>query len=205
MNYPINISHRQNHWVTSDKRYDFGFVYWSIVLPYPSNDIETGNLVDLYKSIAKVGEEQKIYCVTSSQNSEYNMQEYNTHPDCIEQNFLARPNTEILPEFIYSSTVYPASAYDIYTRLAYYSLEHEITEYYIKDVGNLMAKVYEIELDNVCVTRKPAIMMKSYHDIKYDDDSHICREESTINIYIIDDGYLVSLGSWNHTPLSSMS
>jgi hypothetical protein len=184
MNYPINILHRQNHWVTSDKHYDFGFVHWSIVLPYPKNDGEIRGLVDLYKLIAKIGEEQRIYCVAPSGNSEYNIQEYNSHPDYIGQNFLARPNARILPEFVHGSVVYPASAYDVYTKLAYYNSGREITERYIKNVGDLMTKVYEIELDNVCVTRKPAVIMKSYDDLRHDNNSRICFEESTINIYI---------------------
>jgi hypothetical protein len=177
-----SISYSKNHWRTTDR--DHTIVDWLFVLPYPKSEKEVQNMLALFKSIAAIGEEQDIYYICTEKGSESDMKGVKSHSDYIEQNFLDWQN--IYEPLDFSGFPFFASPprQSVSTKLAYYDSRNEIIEQYIGNMGNIIAKIYDIEINRLCAVETTAITLDSSPDFEFDEKNHRYTENEVVEVRI---------------------
>ena len=154
MDSTTSISYSKNHWQTT--RRGCTIADWLFSLPCPKSEKEVQKLLDLFKSIAAIAEEQDICCISIGETY---------YANYIEKSFLDWKDCyEPLDSNGFPSIEPP----DFTTKLAYYDSTNEIVEQFIGNVGSLIAEIYEIEINKYCADPTTAITFDSSLNLEFD-------------------------------------
>ena len=165
MDSTTSISHSKNHWRTTRRGYTI--VDWVFILPQPKSDTEVQNILDLFKSIAAIAEEQNICCISTTEI--YDLLEVKNYADYIEKDFLGRKDIYEPLDYNGLPSIDPP---DFTTKLAYYDSNNEIVEQHIGNVGSLIAEIYDIEINKNCADPTTAITFNTYPSSEFDEKNH---------------------------------
>jgi hypothetical protein len=165
-----SVSYSKNHWRTTDNRRS-SIVRWSFFLPYPKSEKETPNMLELFESITLIAEEQDIGCICKEKILKSNTKETKNHYDYIEKDLLAEQiNYELLDCFNGFPLFVGPPIFS--TKLAYYDSKNEIVERYIGNMGKLIAKIYDIEVNRLCAVETTAIDFYTDYGFGFDGDNY---------------------------------
>jgi hypothetical protein len=165
-----SVSYSKNHWRTTD-RSSSTIVGWSFFLPYPKNENETQNMLDLFASITLIAEEQDIGCIGKEKILKSNTKGMKNYSDYIGKDFLSEQiNYELLDDFNRFPLFLGSPVFS--TKLAYYDSKNEVVERYIGNMGKLIAKIYDIEVNRLCAVETTAITFDADYGFGFDGDNY---------------------------------
>jgi hypothetical protein len=177
-----SISYSKNHWRTTDRSSNT-IVGWSFFLPYPKSEKETQNMLDLFKSITSIAEEQDIGCICKEKVLKSNAKEIKSHFNYIEKDFLGEQiNYELLDNFNEFPLFVGSPTFS--TKLAYYDSSNEIVERYIGNMGKLIAKIYDIEVNRLCAVETTAIDFYTDYSFGFDGENYRHNESNILQTNI---------------------
>ncbi len=172
-----SVSYSKNHWSTT--RRCRTIADWLFILPHPKSDREVRNMLDLFKSIAAIAEEQNICCISTTEI--YDLLEVKSYADYVEKFFLGHKDYyEPLDSNGFPSIEPP----NFTTKLAYYDSNNEIVEQHIGNMGSLIAEIYDIEINKDCADPTTAITFDSSPDFEFDERNHRHTENEVIQVRI---------------------
>ncbi|HEY9693765.1 MAG TPA: hypothetical protein V6D15_16285 [Oculatellaceae cyanobacterium] len=172
-----SVSYSKNHWRTT--RRGRTIADWLFILPCPKSNKEVQKLLDLFKSIAAIAEEQNICCISTAEI--YGLLEVKSYADYIEKDFLGRKNIyEPLDSNGFPSIETP----NFTTKLAYYDSNNEIVEQDIENMGSLIAEIYDIEINKHCADPTTAITFDSSPSLEFDEKNHRYTKNEVVEVRI---------------------
>ncbi|AFY93471.1 hypothetical protein [Chamaesiphon minutus] len=177
MDSTTSISYSKNHWRTT--RRGRTIADWLFFLPYPKSEKEVQNMLDLFKSIAAIAEEQDICCISTTET--YGLLEVKSYVDYIEKDFLRSQN---IYEPLDSNGLPCIEPPDFTTKLAYFNSNNEIIEQYIGNMGSLIAEIYDIEINKDCADPTTAITLDSSPNLEFDKKNHKFTENKVVEVRI---------------------
>jgi hypothetical protein len=160
-----SISYSKNHWRTTCRGRTIAD--WLLILPHPKSDKEVQSMLDLFKSIAAIAEEQDICCISMTET--HGLLEVKSYADYIDKDFLRSQN---IYEPLDSNGLPCIEPPDFTTKLAYYDSNNEIVEQYIGNRGSLIAEIYDIEINKYCADPTTAITFYSSPSLEFDKKNH---------------------------------
>jgi hypothetical protein len=177
MDSTTNISYSKNHWHTTRRGYTIAD--WLLFLPYPKSEKEVQNMLDLFKSIAAIAEEQDICCISTA--GIYGLLEVKSYADYIEKDFLGRKDIYEPLDFNGFPSIEPPN---FTTKLAYYDSNNEIVEQYIGNMGSLIAEIYDIEINKYCADPTTAITFDTDISLEFDKKNHKLTGNESVKVRI---------------------
>jgi hypothetical protein len=172
-----SVSHSKNHWRTT--RRGRTIADWLSILPYPKSYEEVKNMLDLFKSIAAIAEEQDICCISIAET--YELLEVKNYVDYIEKDFLGRKDIYEPLDCNGLPFIEPPS---FTTKLAYYDSDNKVIEQYIEDVGSLIAGIYDIEINKHCADPTTAITFDTDISLEFDEKNHKFTGNKSVKVRI---------------------
>ncbi|MGB3205942.1 MAG: hypothetical protein WBB28_13210 [Crinalium sp.] len=164
----------RNYWAT--EKPGFSFASWEIILQYPSDKNSMNKLLNLYKKISEVGEENDIYRVIEKPYKFEDLPTYK-YANYLEKFFL-------LENQLCSIGGGSFVEFDRYSKIAYYDRDNNLKENYIKDVGSLMIETRNIDIemtpDRFMRKTPPIYISEGYISDVNNYSNHL----DTINIYV---------------------
>jgi hypothetical protein len=172
-----SVSYSKNHWRTT--RRGCTIADWLFTLPHPKSDKEVKNMLDLFKSIAAIAEEQNICCISIAET--YDLLEVESYADYIEKGFLGWKD---IYEPLDSNGFPCIEPPNFTTKLAYYDSNNEIVEQYIGNMGSLISEIYDIEINKNCADPTTAITFYSSPSLEFDKKNNKLTGNEVIEVRI---------------------
>jgi hypothetical protein len=176
-----SVSYSKNHWRTT--RRGCTIADWLFFLPCPKSDKEAQDMLDLFKLIGAVGEQQDICCISTTKGSEDDLKGVKIRSDYIEQDFLKRQNTDKPLDFN-GFPYFFVGPPNFSTKLAYYDSRNEVVEQYVGNVGSLIAKIYDIEINKHCADPTTAITFDANSGLEFDEKNHKFTKNEIVEVRI---------------------